>query len=143
VPGDGIVLYTRCTDHAVLAAPGLTGAESILHYESFKFASGAVFLRAAIDACNIDRQTFSLPHNQWNAPPYGASACLPCDVVGAPNGGCWQLSVDPATPTNLVPGGAPRNGRFMTVSYSDPDFAGSIILTGQGGQCQTFIPPAS
>jgi hypothetical protein len=143
-PGDGIVLYTRCVDHAVLAQTGTTGAESIVEYESFKFASGALFLRAAIKACNIDRQTFSLPNNQWGGPPYGQSACLPCDLVGdAGNGGCWELSVNPATPSELVPGGGPRSGKFMSVAYTDPDFSGRIILTGQGGQCLTFIPPAN
>src|SRR6266536_5469964 len=51
--GDGIVLYTRCTENVVLAEPGTTlGPTSMVHYESLKFASGVVFLRATVDACN-------------------------------------------------------------------------------------------
>jgi hypothetical protein len=144
-PGDGIVLYTRCTEGVVLAPPGTgtQGPTSTVHYESFKFASGSVFLRATIDACNVTQQTFSLPHNQWGGPPYGQSSCLTCDLVGDSNGGCWQLAVDPTTPPNLVPGGGPRNGNFLTVTYTDSDFAGRLILTGQGGDCQTFIPPGA
>jgi len=38
-------------------------------------------------------------------------------------------------------GGAPRNGNFLKVTYVDPDFSGSTILTVQGGDCQTFVPP--
>jgi hypothetical protein len=136
------VLYTRCTDHAVLASPGSTlGPNSVVHYESFKFASGAVFLRATVDACSAVLETFSVPKNQWGGPAYGQSSCVSCDLVGTSNGGCWQLSVDPTTPAGLVPGGAPRSGNFLGVSYTDPDFAGSITLTGQGGDCQTFVPP--
>jgi hypothetical protein len=113
----------------------------MVHYESYKSASGTVFIRATIAACKIDRQIISVPKNQWGDPPYGQTPCLPCDVVGSDNGGCWELSVPQGTPTDLVPGGAPRLGNFMKVTYTDPDFTGRIFLTAQGGQCQVFLPP--
>lgn len=145
VAGGDIVLYTRCTENVFLAPAGSTptGPSSILRYESFKFSSGVVYLRASVDACKATEQTFSLPANQWGGPAYGQSSCIPCDLVGASNGGCWTFGVDPATPPDLVPGGGPRNARALNISYSDPDFSGDLIRTGQGGECQTFIPPAS
>lgn len=141
--GDGIILYTRCVENAFLATEGTQGPNSILRYESFKFASGALFMHVVVEACGIDRTTFSVPKNQWGAPPYGQSECLPCDLVGEKNGGCWQLGVDPATPSNLVPGGAPRLGNFLDISYTDSDFTGRIFKTAQGGECLTFVPPGN
>jgi len=77
----GLSSKTRCVDKRFSLKPARSD-HNRRGYESFKFASGALFLRAAIRACNVERQTSRFPNNQWGAPPYGQSACLPCDLVG-------------------------------------------------------------